>query len=204
MLFNDTYQTIPHASEGIFRDKGSKFIAYAYPIKLETEVKELVAKLRTEHPKARHFCWALRLSPDRNIFKLNDDGEPSGTAGRPILNSLLSADVTNILVVVVRYFGGTLLGVPGLINAYKSATVEALNAAEIIAKTVNDVYELEFDYLMMNDIMRTMKEEQLNIIKQNFDTYCSLTFEVRKANLNMVIKKLDKIEGLKITYLGTI
>jgi len=204
MLFNDTYQTITQTSEGIFRDKGSKFIAYAYPIKLEADVKEIVAKLRTEHPKARHFCWALRLSPDRNVFKLNDDGEPSGTAGRPILNSLLSADVTNILVVVVRYFGGTLLGVPGLINAYKSATVEALNATEIITKTVNDVYELEFDYLMMNDVMRVMKEEQLNIIKQSFDTYCSLTFEVRKANLNLVIKKLDKIEGLKITYLGTI
>lgn len=204
MLFNDTYQTITQTSEGIFRDKGSKFIAYAYPIKLEADVKEIVAKLRTEHPKARHFCWALRLSPDRNVFKLNDDGEPSGTAGRPILNSLLSADVTNILVVVVRYFGGTLLGVPGLINAYKSATVEALNATAIITKTVNDVYELEFDYLMMNDVMRVMKEEQLNIIKQSFDTYCSLTFEVRKANLNLVIKKLDKIEGLKITYLGTI
>ncbi len=204
MLFNDTYQTITQTSEGIFRDKGSKFIAYAYPIKLEADVKEIVAKLRAEHPKARHFCWALRLSPDRNVFKLNDDGEPSGTAGRPILNSLLSADVTNILVVVVRYFGGTLLGVPGLINAYKSATVEALNATEIITKTVNDVYELEFDYLMMNDVMRVMKEEQLNIIKQSFDTYCSLTFEVRKANLNLVIKKLDKIEGLKITYLGTI
>ena len=204
MLFNDTYQTITQTSEGIFRDKGSKFIAYAYPIKLEADVKEIIAKLRTEHPKARHFCWALRLSPDRNVFKLNDDGEPSGTAGRPILNSLLSADVTNILVVVVRYFGGTLLGVPGLINAYKSATVEALNATEIITKTVNDVYELEFDYLMMNDVMRVMKEEQLNIIKQNFNTYCSLTFEVRKSNLNVVIKKLDKIEGLKITYLGTI
>lgn len=204
MLFNDTYQTITQTSEGIFRDKGSKFIAYTYPIKLEADVKEIIAKLRTEHPKARHFCWALRLSPDRNVFKLNDDGEPSGTAGRPILNTLLSADVTNILVVVVRYFGGTLLGVPGLINAYKNATVEALNASEIITKTVNDVYELEFDYLMMNDVMRTMKEEQLNIIKQKFDTYCSLTFEVRKANLNLVIKKLDKIEGLKITYLGTI
>lgn len=204
MLFNDTYQTITQTSEGIFRDKGSKFIAYTYPIKLEADVKEIIAKLRTEHPKARHFCWALRLSPDRNVFKLNDDGEPSGTAGRPILNTLLSADVTNILVVVVRYFGGTLLGVPGLINAYKNATVEALNANEIITKTVNDVYELEFDYLMMNDVMRTMKEEQLNIIQQNFDTYCSLTFEVRKANLNLVIKKLDKIEGLKITYLGTI
>ncbi len=204
MLFNDTYQTITQASEGIFRDKGSKFIAYAYPVKLEADVKEIIGKLRSEHPKARHFCWALRLSPDRNVFKLNDDGEPSGTAGRPILNSLLSADVTNILVVVVRYFGGTLLGVPGLINAYKSATIEALNANEIITKTVNDVYELEFDYLMMNDVMRIMKEEQLNIIKQNFNTYCSLTFEVRKANLNVVIKKLDKIEGLKITYLGTI
>ena len=204
MLFNDTYQTITQTSEGIFRDKGSKFIAYAYPIKLEADVKEIITKLRAEHPKARHFCWALRLGPDRNAFKLNDDGEPSGTAGRPILNSLLSADVTNILVVVVRYFGGTLLGVPGLINAYKTATTEALNANQIITKTVNDVYELEFDYLMMNDVMRVMKEEQLNIIKQNFDTYCSLTFEVRKANLNLVIKKLDKIEGLKITYLGTI
>lgn len=204
MLFNDTYQTITQTSEGIFRDKGSKFIGYAYPIKLEADVKEIIAKLRAEHPKARHFCWALRLSPDRNVFKLNDDGEPSGTAGRPILNSLLSADVTNILVVVVRYFGGTLLGVPGLINAYKSATVETLGANEIITKTVNDVYELEFEYLMMNDVMRIVKEEQLNIIKQDFNTYCSLTFEVRKANLNVVIKKLDKIEGLKITYLGTI
>ena len=204
MLFSDTYQTITEASEGIFRDKGSKFIAYAYPIKNEASVKELTAKLRTEHSKARHFCWALRLTPDRNIHKFNDDGEPSGTAGRPILNALLSADITNILVVVVRYFGGTLLGVPGLINAYKTATVEALNNAEIVTKTVNDVYELEFDYLMMNDVMRIIKEEQLSILNQNFDTYCKLTFEVRKANLNIVIGKLDKIEGLKIVYLGTV
>ncbi|SOD14283.1 IMPACT family protein [Pedobacter xixiisoli] len=204
MLFSDTYQTITQISEGIFRDKGSKFIAYAYPIKSETEVKELTAKLRAEHSKARHFCWALRLTPDRNVHKFNDDGEPSGTAGRPILNALLSADVTNILVVVVRYFGGTLLGVTGLINAYKTATVEALNAAEIVTKTVNDVYELEFDYLLMNDVMRVIKEEQLNILNQNFDTYCKLTFEVRKANLNIVMGKLDKIEGLKTVYLGTV
>lgn len=204
MLFSDTYQTITQKSEGIFRDKGSKFIAYAYPIKNETEVKELTAQLRAEHNKARHFCWALRLTPDRNVHKFNDDGEPSGTAGRPILNALLSADVTNILVVVVRYFGGTLLGVPGLINAYKTATVEALNAAEIVTRTVNDVYELEFDYLMMNDVMRVVKEEQLNILNQNFDAYCKLTFEVRKANLNIVLSKLDKIEGLKTVYLGTV
>lgn len=204
MLFNDTYQTITEASEGVFRDKGSKFIAYAYPIKSETEVKEITAKLRAEHNKARHFCWAIRLTPDRNVHKFNDDGEPSGTAGRPILNALLSADVTNILVVVVRYFGGTLLGVPGLINAYKTATVDALNTAEIITKTVNDVYELEFDYLMMNDVMRVVKDEQLNILSQNFDTYCKLSFEVRKANLNQVMGKFDKIEGLKTVYLGTV
>lgn len=204
MLFSDTYQTITTTSEGIFRDKGSKFIANAYPIKSETEVKGITAQLRTVHSKARHFCWALRLTPDRNIHKFNDDGEPSGTAGRPILNALLSADVTNILVVVVRYFGGTLLGVPGLINAYKTATVEALGAVEIVTKTVNDVYELAFDYLMMNDVMRVVKEEQLNILNQNFDTYCKLTFEVRKANLNIVLSKLDKIEGLKTLYLGTV
>lgn len=204
MLFNDTYQTITEASEGVFRDKGSKFIAYAYPIKRETEVKEITAKLRAEHNKARHFCWATRLTPDRNVHKFNDDGEPSGTAGRPILNALLSADVTNILVVVVRYFGGTLLGVPGLINAYKTATVDALNAAEIITKTINDVYELEFDYLMMNDVMRVVKDEQLNILSQNFNTYCKLSFEVRKANLNQVMGKFDKIEGLKTVYLGTV
>jgi len=204
MLFSDTYQTITQTSEGIFRDKGSKFIAYAYPIKSETEVKEITAKLRAEHSKARHFCWAIRLTPDRNVHKFNDDGEPSGTAGRPILNALLSADVTNILVVVVRYFGGTLLGVPGLINAYKTATVEALNATEIVTKTVNDVYELEFDYLMMNDVMRVVKDEQLNILSQNFDTYCKLSFEVRKASLNQVMGKFDKIEGLKTVYLGTV
>lgn len=204
MLFDDTYKTILIASEGVFRDKGSKFIAYAFPVKNEIEIKELILKLRAEHHKARHFCWALRLTPDRNVHKFNDDGEPSGTAGRPILNALLSADVTNILVVVVRYFGGTLLGVPGLINAYKSATVEALNTAQIVTKTVNDVYELQFDYLMLNDVMRVIKEEQLNILNQNFDTYCKLTFEVRKANLNIVLGKLAKIEGLKTVYLATV
>lgn len=204
MLFNDTYQTISEVSEGIFRDKGSKFIAYAYPIKTENEIKEIIAALRNEHAKARHFCWAMRLSPDRNVYRFNDDGEPSGTAGRPILNALLSADVTNILVVVVRYFGGTLLGVPGLINAYKSATQEALNATNVITKTVNDLYEINFDYLNMNDVMKIIKEEYLNVLSQNFDIKCQLTFEVRKSNLNQVLNKLDNIEGLKTVYLGTV
>lgn len=204
MLFDDTYQTIKTTSEGIFRDKGSKFIGYAFPITSEADVKPIIAKLKTEHAKARHFCWALRLSTDRNVFKLNDDGEPSGTAGRPILNTLLSADVTNILVVVVRYFGGTLLGVPGLINAYKSATIEALNENKIITKTVNDVYEIKFDYLVMNQVMRIVKDEELQILNQNFDTNCTLTFEVRKANLNPVLAKLEKVEGIVIKYLKTV
>ncbi|MEE1944285.1 YigZ family protein [Pedobacter sp. KR3-3] len=204
MLFDDTYQTIKGPAEGIFRDKGSKFIAYAYPFTNEAELKPILSKLRTEHAKARHFCWAFRLGQDRNVFKLNDDGEPSGTAGRPILNSLLSADVTNILMVVVRYFGGTLLGVPGLINAYKSASVEALQASEIIAKTVNDIYEAEFDYLEMNPVMRIMKEEELQILEQNFDMKCVLRFEVRKTNLNTVLGKLEKVNGLKVKYLYTI
>ena len=204
MLFDDSYKTIKSVSEGIFRDKGSKFIGYAYPIKSETEVKGIIAKLRAEHNKANHFCWAIRLTPDRNIFKLNDDGEPSGTAGRPILNTLLSVDVTNILVVVVRYFGGTLLGVPGLINAYKAATVEALKENEIISKTVNDVYQINFDYLAMNQIMRIVKDEQLDIIAQEFDTNCVIKFEVRKANLNQVLAKLEKVDGIEIKYLTTV
>ncbi len=204
MLFNDTYQTINHISEGIFRDKGSKFIGYAYPVKSETEIKEIISKLKSEHPKARHHCWAIRLTPDRSVFKINDDGEPSGTAGRPILNTLLSADITNVLVVVVRYFGGTLLGVPGLINAYKNATQEALNNNEIVTRTVNDVYKIEFDYLAMNAVMRVVKEEELTVLNQHFDTYCALEFEVRKTNLNSVIGKLEKIDQAKISYLRTV
>ena len=204
MLFDDTYKTINRISEGIFRDKGSKFIGYAYPIKSETEIKSIVNQLRAEHTKARHFCWALRLSPDRNVFKLNDDGEPSGTAGRPILNTLLSSDITNVLVVVVRYFGGTLLGVPGLINAYKNATLAAIEENEIVTKTVNDVYEIGFDYLVMNQVMRIVKEEDLLVLKQQFDNDCMLQFEVRKAQLNTVLGKFENVDNLTIKYLLTL
>lgn len=204
MLFDDTYKTIESASEGIFRDKGSKFIAYAYPIRSEDEVKPIITALRAEHAKARHFCYAYRLTPDRSVFRINDDGEPSGTAGRPILNSLLSEDVTNILMVVVRYFGGTLLGVPGLINAYKTATIEALKAAKIINKTVNDVYEANFDYLQMNDVMKLIKEEHIDVLAQQFDTQCVLKFEIRKNQLNQILGKFDKIAGVKLKYLQTV
>ncbi|WP_207420784.1 YigZ family protein [Desertivirga brevis] len=204
MLFDDRYKTVKTTSEGIFRDKGSKFIAYCYPVKTEGESKVILAHLKAEHPKARHHCWALRLSPDRSIFRINDDGEPSGTAGRPILNVLLSNDLTNVFVVVVRYFGGTLLGVPGLINAYKTATVEALQNAEIIEKTVNDIYRLNFEYLQMNEVMRVLKDINIVILKQDYDNNCILEIEIPKSKLNDALLKLDKIDLLNYTYLQTV
>ncbi len=200
-LFDDTYKTIKNPSEGTFRDKGSKFIAYAYPFNDENELKDLLASVKSEHPKARHWCYAYRLSPDRTVFRLNDDGEPSGSAGRPILNTLLSNELTDVIVIVVRYFGGTLLGIPGLINAYKTATQEAIDASEIIEKVQEDLYKIDFDYLQMNDVMRIIKEDNLEIHKQDFDNRCALTFSIRKLHVNQVIGKLEKIENSKLTYL---
>lgn len=196
MLFDDTYYTIQDHSEGIYRDKGSKFIAYLFPVTSDSQIKELIAGLKAEHPKARHYCWALRLSTDKSVFRLNDDGEPSGTAGRPILNTLLSNEITDVLAVVVRYFGGTLLGVPGLINAYKSATIEAINNATIINKTVNSVFIINFNHSQMNDVMKIIKEEDLKIQNQNFDINCSFVLEIRQSQVNKVLGKLEKLEGL--------
>lgn len=200
MLFEDTYLTIEKASEGIFRDRGSKFLAYAYPIATEQDIKNIIAELKKENPKANHHCWAMRWSADRSVFRLNDDGEPSGTAGRPILNTLLSRNLTNLAVVVVRYFGGTLLGVPGLINAYRTATELALNEAVIIEKTVNDVYTIAFDYLQMNDIMRIIKEDNLEILAQQFDNSCAVKVSIRKMQVNQILGKLQKIPSVKIKY----
>jgi len=202
-MFEDTYKTIAGTSEGIFRDKGSKFIAYAYPLTREEELKEILQHLKKEHPKARHHCYAWRLSPDRSVYRVNDDGEPSGTAGRPILNTLLSKDVTNVLVIVVRYFGGTLLGVPGLINAYKQATEEAILANHIIEKTINDVYALSFEYSQLNDVMKVIKEENLSPENQIFDLNCSMEISIRKLELNKILGKLENIEGLKLVFKQT-
>ena len=200
MLFEDTYRTIESPTEGIFRDRGSKFLGFAYPINSESELKENVALLKTQHPKANHHCWAMRLSIDRSVFRLNDDGEPSGTAGRPILNTLLSRDLTNIGVVVVRYFGGTLLGVPGLINAYKLATEEALNQSVVIEKTVNDIYTVEFEYLQMNHVMKIIKDDNLLILTQAFDNNCSIQLSIRKTQVNQTLGKLNKLNAVSVKY----
>lgn len=204
MLFEDTYKTIIKPAEGDFRDRGSKFLAFVYHIESEQEVKPIIDVLRNQHPKANHHCYAFRLGLDKSNHRANDDGEPSGSAGKPILNTILSKDLTNILVVVVRYFGGTLLGVPGLINAYKSATQIALENAEIVEKTVNDIYEIWFDFAQMNDAMKVVKEFGLKIRNQIYDNRCGIEFEVRKSLLNQVIGKLEKIESAEIKYLKTI
>ena len=203
MLFDDTYKSIASESTGTYKDKGSKFIAFAYPLKSEEQVKGLVNALRLTHSKARHFCWAFRLTPDRSIFRLQDDGEPSGTAGRPILNALLSADLTDVLIVVVRYFGGTLLGVPGLIQAYKSAAMDAIAEAKIVTKTLNDVYELTFPYLRMNDVMKIIKDEQPEVVSQSFDNDCKVQLSIRKSSLNAILHKFEKVEELSVKYLET-
>lgn len=200
MLFDDTYKTIAQPSESTFRDRGSKFLGYAYPVTSDNDIKALVANLKAEHPKANHHCWAIRLGIDRSVFRVNDDGEPSGTAGRPILNTLLSRNITNTLVVVVRYFGGTLLGVPGLINAYKTATEMALDDAQVIEKTVNDIYTITFDYVQMNDVMRIIKDEQLQILEQLSELNCQIKFSVRKTQVEGVMYKLNKVSGVKAVY----
>lgn len=202
MLFEDSYKTISKPAEGIFRDRGSKFIAYAFPLKSEAELKEILAGIKSEHPKARHYCWALRLTTDRSVFRLNDDGEPSGTGGRPILNSMLSFDITDACIIVVRYFGGTLLGVPGLIHAYKTAAIEALSNAEIIEKSIDYRYALEFAYLRLNDVMKIAKEENLPIVSQDLDNACHLEIIISKRQQENVISRLQKISDVVIKLIS--
>lgn len=204
MLFDDTYKTISAFSEGNFSDRGSKFTGYAYPLTNEEEIREIISAVHAQHTRARHHCWAYRLTIDRSVFRLNDDGEPSGSAGRPILNTLLSYDVTNILVIVVRYFGGKLLGIPGLIRAYKIAAAEALNAAEIIQKTIDDVYRVEFNYPDTNAVMNIIKDTGLQIIKQQFATACTIDIRIRKSQVNMIIGKFNKIPGASLLFLYTL
>lgn len=202
-LFEDTYKTIAAPAEGQFKDRGSKFIAYAYPLQDEAAAKALVLALKEQHPKARHHCWAYRLTPDRSIFRINDDGEPSGTAGRPILNALLSADVTNVLIVVVRYFGGTLLGVPGLIHAYKAATEAALSAATVVEMTVNDIYEVMVTYEQVNEVMRIVKAENLGVLQQTFDNRCTLLLAIRQTKVEPVLGRLADVEGVATRFIKT-
>jgi uncharacterized YigZ family protein len=200
-MLNDTYKTIKAPCEGIYKEKGSKFLAFAFPVTSETEIKNHVDSIKKGYYDARHHCYAYILGPDKATYRANDDGEPSGTAGRPIHGQLLSKDITNTLVIVVRYFGGIKLGVSGLINAYKTATKDALDNAEVVEKTVNEIYRVEFEYPLMNDVMRLLKDEGLEQFNQRFEMNCSLDFAVRKSRSTRVTDAFDKIRGVTLTFL---
>lgn len=203
MLFDDTYKTIESLSEGIYKDRGSKFIAYAYPVTNEQQVKEHVAALRKEHFSARHHCFAFRIGADKQLFRANDDGEPSGTGGKPILGQIQSHDLTNVLIVVVRYFGGTLLGVSGLIAAYRGAAADALANAKIVEKQVMETYALKFPYDAMPAVMKILKEEALEQRDQDFQLECRLNFSVRKNDADRVCENFRKLAGTTLTYIST-
>ncbi|MBK6836500.1 MAG: YigZ family protein [Bacteroidetes bacterium] len=202
MLFSDSYHTIEKPVEGIFRDRGSKFIGFAYPVTKESEIKDIILKLKKEHTGANHHCYAYRLGADKQNYRANDDGEPAGTAGKPILGQIQSKDLTNILIVVVRYFAGTLLGVPGLINAYKNGAIEALYNATIIETHIMYFYKVSFSFERMNDIMRILKENSCKIVKQDFAEDCSIEFSVKKSGSEKLEQQLTKIFDIKYTFLN--
>ena len=201
MLFEDTYKTIITKSESIFRDKASRFIAVAIPVSSESEAKGKLDELKKEYYDATHHCYAYRIGHDKSIFRSNDDGEPSGTAGKPIYNQILSKDLTNILIVVIRYFGGTKLGVPGLINAYKTSAKEALDNAEIITRTAKEIYELRFGYEIMNDVMKFIKDEKIEQIEHEYKDDCNVIVGIRKNNAGALIEKIKLIKGMSVKFL---
>lgn len=194
----DSYLTIAEPAEAIYKERSSKFLTYAYPVETEAEIKELLDALRKQYYDATHHCYAYRLGAHGELFRANDDGEPSGTAGKPILGQLLSANLTNCLVVVVRYFGGTKLGVSGLIQAYKESTAEVIAVSKIIEKTVDSIIKINFDYISMNGVMRVIKEMNPRIDEQVFDNLCSMTLRIRQSEEEQLRAKLLKVEYLTI------
>lgn len=200
MLFSDTYLTIEQPVEALFKDKGSKFIGLAYPVQNEQQVKEILQGLKKKHHTANHHCYAYRLGADKLTFRANDDGEPSNTAGRPILGQIQSNDLTDILIVVVRYFGGTLLGVSGLIHAYKTTAAEAIRLSKIVEKQILFSYTIHFPFEQLNDVMKILKQSEAKITAQEFDNNCKISFNIRKASSEACEEKLKKTEGLTLEY----
>ncbi len=215
---SDSYTTITNATEGIFRDRGSKFLAYVFPADTEEACSAFLLHCKKLHPKARHFCYAYRLKSDGSLFRANDDGEPSGTAGRPILGQIDSFGFTNVIVIVIRYFGGTKLGTSGLIAAYRNSAQDALCRAQKKKKYVEEVYRLNFDYAIMGDLMNTVKKLDLQIVDQAFDHQAYLEIAIRKSLVVSMLTRLkasiakiqieeaaglESIDGLQIKHLYT-
>lgn len=197
----DSYLTIDGNAEAIFKEKSSKFLCYAFHVESEEEIAACLEPLRKRYYDATHHCYAWRLGPYGERFRANDDGEPSSTAGKPILGQLLSREITNCLIVVVRYFGGTKLGVPGLIAAYKESAAAALDAANIVERTVDTHIKVDFSYIVMNDIMRIIKEEQPTINEQIFDNLCTIKLSIRNSNADIILGRLRKVEGAIVEIL---
>jgi len=193
-MIKDTYNTIESTFVGeVYKEKGSKFIGYAYPVKREADISKFISELKSEHHKARHWCYAWRLGMEKFRFRANDDGEPNNSAGQPIYGQILSFDVTNILIIVVRYYGGTKLGVGGLINAYRTAATSVLDVSAIIEKTVNLEIEINFEYKDLNKVLRIIKDNQLEIIQQKMEYDCDYIISVRKKDYDKVYLALENL-----------
>lgn len=193
-----SYQTVGQDSMAEFSDRGSRFIAYAFPAASEDAFKERLKALRKEHPKAVHHCFAYRMGLDGNRFRSGDDGEPSGSAGRPILGQIDSRGLTDTAIVVVRYFGGTLLGVPGLINAYKTAAALALQVVPIVERPIEDAYALEFDYTLVNEVMTVLKRHQCTVMKQEMQLFCHFSVGIPRRSRDNCLTQLSGIHGLTV------
>lgn len=199
----DVYKTVAAISEGIYKEKGSKFLAFVHPVSDEETIKTIVESYKKKYFDARHHCYAWQLGLGGQHFRTNDDGEPSGTAGKPIHGQLRSFSLTNVLIVVVRYFGGVKLGTSGLINAYKLAALDGIEKATIVEKTVDAYYRVEFGYGVMNDVMKVVKDENLPTFNQDFGLACALDFYARESRIEGIVSKLEKIEGVGLTHLQT-
>jgi len=198
-MSSDYYYTIERPGSAEFKDRGSKFIAFAFPIANVADFKKQLQRLKDEHPKAAHHCFAYRIGTDGNTFRSSDNGEPSGSAGKPILGQIDSKQLTDLAVVVVRYFGGTLLGVPGLINAYKTVAALALQTTPVVQKAIEIKYRLQFDYTRMNEVMMISKKYNCTIRDQQMELFCRMDIGIPRANNELVLLKLRDIVGLEIT-----
>lgn len=192
----DTYLTIESQGEGIFKEKMSRFLSFAIPVSTVSEAREYIELYRKEYYDARHVCWAYMIGHERTCFRANDNGEPSGTAGKPILGQINSNNLTNILIVVVRYFGGIKLGTGGLIVAYRQAAAEAIAACNIVERLVEDIVRIRFEYPLMNDVMRIVKEEQPTVLSQSFEMDCEMTLRLRRSGIERLCARLEKVQGL--------
>lgn len=194
----DVYRTIANSAEGLYKEKGSRFISFVFPVSAEEQIREIIAELKDKYYDARHHCYAWRLGLDKTYYRANDDGEPSSTAGKPILGQIQSNGLTNVLIVVIRYFGGIKLGVSGLINAYREAAADALRNAVVIEKTIDVPLRIRFSYLVLNDVMKIVKEEAPEILERHFELGCEMLLSIRQSELQTFKARLQKVDSLTV------